>query len=209
MAALGTALTADSWRGLWILYAIAATYALSVALFYVLARYRFPLVPILMILAAGGLVRILDAVRLQRFRRLGLAAAVSVLAVLLARLPFDDARTSRATHYLAIASTLSKNTEQPELAMEYFKRALDQDPRFPAAQFGLGTLLARIGRSEEAIPYYRAALASRGQRMKRPATISAWHSRQRAAHKKHPGSTARRSVSVRMTPTRTSPWRRR
>ncbi len=64
LAALGAALTARSWRRLWLLYVLAATYALSVALFYVFARYRFPLVPVLMLLAAGGVLEALDRARL-------------------------------------------------------------------------------------------------------------------------------------------------
>ena len=40
VAALGALLTA-MWRRLWLLYAVAATYAVSVVLFYVFARYRF------------------------------------------------------------------------------------------------------------------------------------------------------------------------
>jgi tetratricopeptide (TPR) repeat protein len=160
MAALGAALTIGLRQRIWFLYALAGTYALSVALFYVFARYRFPLVPVLMVFAAGGLIEALDRVRLRRFRELAVAAAVAALAVSFAYLPLDDARTARATHYLGIASALSKDTGRPDLAMGFFQRALQEDPHFPAAQFGLGTLLARMGRPEEAIPYYRAALAS-------------------------------------------------
>ncbi len=46
LAALGAVVTAPDWRRLWILYAIVVTYAASVALFYVFARYRFPIVPV-------------------------------------------------------------------------------------------------------------------------------------------------------------------
>jgi tetratricopeptide (TPR) repeat protein len=45
---------ADRWR-LVIFYALTIAYAASVVMFYVFARYRFPLVPMLMIFAAAGL----------------------------------------------------------------------------------------------------------------------------------------------------------
>jgi hypothetical protein len=45
LAAFGTLMTAGHWRRLWFLYAIALTYTVSIVLFYVFARYRFPLVP--------------------------------------------------------------------------------------------------------------------------------------------------------------------
>ena len=44
-------------RRLWPLYALAAAYAASVILFFVVARYRQPLVPFVMIFAAAGVVR--------------------------------------------------------------------------------------------------------------------------------------------------------
>lgn len=58
LAAFGVALTARHWRRLWFLYAIGTTYALSVVVFYVFARYRFPLVPVLLVLAAGVVVQV-------------------------------------------------------------------------------------------------------------------------------------------------------
>ena len=47
LAALGWWLTRHQWRRLWLLYAMIFALALSVAIFYVFGRYRFPLVPLL------------------------------------------------------------------------------------------------------------------------------------------------------------------
>jgi hypothetical protein len=58
LAAMGLLLTAGQWRRLWILYALIASMAVSVAVFYVMARYRFPLVPLLIPFAAVGLVEL-------------------------------------------------------------------------------------------------------------------------------------------------------
>lgn len=159
MAALGTALTAQNWRRLWFLYALGGAYAISVSLFYVFARYRFPLVPILMLLAAGGLLASIDLFRAGQLRRLAAPVALAVAAFLVARLSLDSGRTAAATHYLSIAIALSKDPARAEEALGFYRRALEEDPRFPAAQLGLGAVLARIGRHEEAIGYYRAAIA--------------------------------------------------
>jgi tetratricopeptide (TPR) repeat protein len=153
LAAMGTALTARSWRRLWFLYALISAYALSLALFYVFARYRFPLVPVLMVLAAGGIV---PAPR----RELALAAVVAILALALSHLRLDDPRRSSAIHYANIASALAKDPQRLDAALRFYQRALETDPKFPAAQFGLGVVLARSGRPQEAIPYYQAALSS-------------------------------------------------
>ena len=92
-----------AWRRLWFLHAIALTYTLSVIGFYVFARYRFPLVPVLILFAAGGHAAWRDS---QRGRcgaglsgRFALAAGADVSA---AR---GRPRRPRA-HYLNIANGL-------------------------------------------------------------------------------------------------------
>ena len=160
LAAMGAVLTAGSWRRLWFLYAMLAAYALSVVLFYVFARYRFPIVPMLMLLAAGGLGPAFHLVKRRRFRSLAAPAAVAILAIAVAHLTFGDTRKYQAPHYLNIAIELSKDPAQADLAMSFYQRALDAAPGFATAQVGLGWVLARTGRNQEAIPYYRQALMS-------------------------------------------------
>jgi tetratricopeptide (TPR) repeat protein len=159
MAALGAALTAAAWRRMWFLYAIGTTYTVSVAFFYVFARYRFPIALVLMLPATGGIIEVLDRVRLGRWRSLALPAAVAGLAMVAAYLPMEDTRRFRATHYLSIAIELSKDPTQVEAATAFYQRALDAAPGLPSAQLGLGVLLAQSGREEEAIAHYRKALA--------------------------------------------------
>lgn len=160
MAALGVALTSAAWRRMWFLYAIGATYALSVAFFYVFARYRFPIALVLMLLAAGGILEAFRRVRLRRWRSLAAPAAVAALAMAASHLPMEDTRRFRATHYLSIAIELSKDPKQVEMATAFYQRALDAAPGLPSALLGLGVLLARSGRLEEAIACYRKALAA-------------------------------------------------
>ena len=158
MAALGVTLTIRSWRRLWFLYALAGVYAMSVVLFYVFARYRFPLVPILMVLAAGGLDEVIDRVRMRRFRDSAIPGAVTLGAILFAHLPLESPDTSRATHYLSIALAMSKDAQHADQALGFYQRALDAAPDFPAAQMGIGLSLARAGRSQDAIPHLQNAV---------------------------------------------------
>ena len=156
LSALGTVLTASSWRRLWLLYGIALTYALSVVAFYVFARYRFPLVPVLTILAAGGLLTLVDGT--ERPRRVGWSVVAAVAAVAIAHLPLENSRTTRATHYAGIGAAMTKDERRFDLAMEFYERALAEEPGLPAAQFGVATLLTRSGRASEAIPHFEAVL---------------------------------------------------
>src|SRR5262249_37945449 len=61
LAAVGLVVTWRDRRQLWIVYALIATYAASVVIFYVFARYRYPLVPMLIVFAAAGVVGIRDS----------------------------------------------------------------------------------------------------------------------------------------------------
>ena len=58
LALIGVWTTWPDRKRLWVLYAMVAAYAASVLLFFIYARYRFPLVPFLMLFAAAGLSRI-------------------------------------------------------------------------------------------------------------------------------------------------------
>jgi tetratricopeptide (TPR) repeat protein len=62
LAVLGIWITWRDRRRLWVFYAMIAAYAASVIMFYVFARYRFPLVPFLMIFAAAGIPRLVEAI---------------------------------------------------------------------------------------------------------------------------------------------------
>jgi tetratricopeptide (TPR) repeat protein len=158
LAALGTVLTASSWRRLWLLYAIAATYAASVVLFYVFARYRFPIAPLLMILAAAGVVQAARLAAGRQVRRLAPALAAAAGALVLAHVPLESARASRAMHYADIGAAIGKDPNRASQAMEFYQRALSEAPENPAAQFGVGTLLARMGRPSDAIAHYESAV---------------------------------------------------
>jgi Flp pilus assembly protein TadD len=158
LAALGAVLTASSSRRLWLLYAVAATYTASVVLFYVFARYRFPIAPVLMVLAAAGVVQTARLAEGWQVRRLAPALAAAAGAVVLAHVPLENARASRAMHYADIGAAMAKDPNRASQAIEFYLRALGEAPENPAAQFGVGTLLARIGRPSDAIAHYESAV---------------------------------------------------
>lgn len=162
VAMAGIVLTASGWRRWWWIYALLGTYALSVSLFYVFARYRFPLALLLMLPACGALVQLWsrlsaghDAIRGGVF-----PAVAACVAIAFAYLPLDNRRAAIATNYFDIASSLSKDPARVWQAREFYGRALEIDPKFPAAQFGLASLLTQMGSPGEAIPHFLAAIES-------------------------------------------------
>jgi hypothetical protein len=62
LAVLGIVLTWPRRRELALLYVLFATLLGSIVLFFVFARYRYPLVPYIVLLAAAGMVGAIDAV---------------------------------------------------------------------------------------------------------------------------------------------------
>lgn len=155
LAAFGVCMTANAWRRLWFLYAIVLTYALSMIVFYVFARYRFPLVPGLILLAAGGFA-VWREKAVQPMRRWALAGVGA--AALLAYLPLENSRADRVAHYVNVANALLKEPGKWNDAETFYDRALNESPRSPAAHFGVATLMRLRNRSQDAIPHFRIAV---------------------------------------------------
>ena len=156
LAAFGVCMTVDAWRRLWFLYAIALTYTFSIVVFYVFARYRFPLVPVLLLFAAGGIAAWRDPAARPRRRW---AFAALVLAGVLANLPLASARVDRVAHYVNIGNALLLDPAKRDEAAAFYEKALRESPGSPAAHFGMGVLLVQKDRPREAIAHYQTAVA--------------------------------------------------
>lgn len=163
IAAFGICATRRRWRRLWVLYAILVGYAASVALFYVFARYRFPIVPVLALFAAAGLAEVPRAVRAGRWTSLwpcalgALAAAVVSNRTLLGEnaVPMMRART----HY-NIGNALYKRDRFSEAIGEY-EAGLRLNPADPQTHGNLASALVELGHLEQAIAHYQTAVRLR------------------------------------------------
>jgi 4-amino-4-deoxy-L-arabinose transferase-like glycosyltransferase len=62
IAMMGIYLTRTRWRSIWVLYLMLLAFALTVIVFFVFGRYRFPLAPILILFAAPAIVDFWDRV---------------------------------------------------------------------------------------------------------------------------------------------------
>jgi tetratricopeptide (TPR) repeat protein len=175
----------SSWterRRLWVFYALAVTYAASVLVFYVFARYRLPIVPMLMLFAARGIIAIPALVRNSRrdhppaaaprargrrtaapgaVRRRtgarGLVAAVIVAAVF-ANWPVLSVSTMQAITENNVARALETNG-RGEDAIAHYERATTVDPAYAPSYNNLATALRQRGDLDRAIAMYQRALA--------------------------------------------------
>ena len=155
LAAAGACLTAAAWRRLWFLYAIALTYTLSLIVFYVFGRYRYPLVPVLMLLAGGGIAAWRETPAPAIRRR---AVAAVVVAAVLAYLPLVNTRVDRMAHYVNIANAFLTDPGKWDQSAAFYEKALRESPRSAAAHFGMGTLQSQRHRTADAIAHYQVAV---------------------------------------------------
>ncbi len=151
LAALGAWWTRGAWRRLWLLYAMAISFAAAVTLFFVFARYRFPLAPLITLFAAAGLCGIGDRLRSRdskAVRELLIGLAIAGTAAAFCNWPFAGASDGEAT-YTNIGRALL-DLGRPADAVEPLQRAIDIAPEFLPAYLDLGEARQAMGDAPEA-----------------------------------------------------------
>lgn len=148
-------------RQLWPVLAMGAAYALSVIAFYVFARYRFPLVPFLLVCAAAGVA---DGVRrfgsATRRQQAAVGAAV-VVTVAIVWWPLLSPVRMRAITETNLGVALHEAGRTIE-ALTHLERAVALQPDYAPAYNNLGVVLRAAGRTGDAIAAYRRGLQQPG-----------------------------------------------
>ena len=158
LAVLGLIVTWPMRRRLWIIYAISIAYAASVVMFYVFARYRYPLVPFLLLFAAAGAAALPQVVRANA--RAAAGAAVVVIAAVVANWPILSTDLMRTITEHNLGAALQSENRLDE-AIEHYRRAIAIRADYAPAYINLGAALRAKGETAEAIATYEHALALR------------------------------------------------
>jgi tetratricopeptide (TPR) repeat protein len=153
LALAGLVVTWPMRKRLWVLHAMTLFYAASVVAFYVFARYRYPLVPLLVMFAAAGVVEF----RALRGTAAWAAAASVAAAVVFTNWPIVSASMMEAVTESNIGVALQQERRLDE-AIDHYRRAVALRPDYAAAYNNLGSALRARGRREEAVASYRKAL---------------------------------------------------
>ena len=143
-----------------ILYALLVTYSGSVLMFFVFARYRYPLVPMLMLFAAPAVV-ILGHARFSVLRhgsktlvlKVGAIAAVAIFA----NWPMGSVSAMRAVTETNLGSALHTEHRLDD-AIAHYRRALAVQPDYAPAYSNLAVALREQNRIDEAVASYEQAL---------------------------------------------------
>jgi len=162
LAVLGIWWTRHDWRRLWLLYAMLASLAAAVTLFYVFARYRYPLVPVVALFASAG-----GTILWQRLRGTdptvegeklpwlvpGLLAVVVALAC---NWPLWAYYEDHVTYFNVGTALLDAN--RPAEAIGPLERAAELDPMSAATFNNLGRAALAAGKADDAGRYFGRAL---------------------------------------------------
>ena len=148
LALVGLVATWPERRRVGVLALLLVASAASTAAFFVFARYRAPMIPLLALFAAAGVARLVSLWRRrgERDARASLAVALGLVAVgaVATRVPFGEEGHPRATAYYNLGVSLEGSDELPR-ALESYRAAVGDDPTFEEARVNLGALLARGG----------------------------------------------------------------
>jgi Flp pilus assembly protein TadD len=152
----GILLTRRRWREIGVLHALIATIAAAVVLFYVFARYRYSVVPILLLFAGAGLVEGFGAIREKRYERLLLPGLVLLASAWISNRTLFEKDFLLSESLNNAASALSAKGDDAR-AIALFEESLKIRPDAPEVVGNLGLSQMRLGRVEAAIGSFRRA----------------------------------------------------
>jgi tetratricopeptide (TPR) repeat protein len=162
-AVLGAWLGGRRRAGVWLLWACAGMYLLTLMAFFVADRLRIMLLPALLPLAALGMVKLAEAARERRWRSTWPQLVAVALSFGLTQLPvtgaaFHDRALAQGYNRLGKAEGERGNLEAAE---GHFKRALQLDGRAGGALAGinLGRVYELRGEWQKAGQIYRQVAA--------------------------------------------------
>ncbi len=159
LAIIGLVLSLANWRKFLPVYLVVASYLASLLLFFVCARFRQPVIPLMILFAVYAVTRLVGFIRKLDGKNAILFVAVLVLLIVESNhdmLGLNPARTMAENHMLLGNSLLQKQKNQE--AEEQFRLARDADPDFAPAYNNLGMFAANRRQYVQAVGYFQKAL---------------------------------------------------
>jgi 4-amino-4-deoxy-L-arabinose transferase-like glycosyltransferase len=151
IAVVGIALTAREWRRLAVLYGIGLVFLMSIVVFFVLARYRHPVVAVVMLFAAAGIVGAAGAWR-ERPRQLSIAIVCALAIALVVNRPMQMTSDESYGNFGGELLRL----ERPREALPLLVKAVELLPNEPAVRRDLALAHVHLGDHAAAAREYAA-----------------------------------------------------
>ena len=153
LVGIGVTWVRSAWRapGPSLLLLFAATYAVSVVLFFVTSRYRLPVVPVLLFFAVYGFRELYRLARDCRWPLFSAGCGVFLIGIVAVnfRVGSMDSEGDAETHHRL--GFLFQQQGLPMNAVAAYRKALVLDPAIQEGRFNLGSLYAQLGQYDKAI----------------------------------------------------------
>jgi len=141
-----------------LLFLYILTYSVTIISFFVVARYRLPMVPALMVFAAFTITWLVGAGVRGRYRKLvPVAAGIALLTVVVNTNFYRVNPLSGFAQSYYRLGIIHGQKGRPDAALESYSRALELDPDIVPARVAVGILLSQGGMYAEAKKELKAA----------------------------------------------------
>lgn len=139
------------------------TFFLSFVPFLAAARFRVPIIPVVLIFAAYGITCLIDAVRVRNWKPAAIAIAAWAGIFVACRHSFYASGPDEAWWHTDRAAALVQEGKLEEAVSE-LEEALRANPGYVDALVNMGGTMAELGRYDEAIARYQDVLKHRPER---------------------------------------------
>jgi len=162
----GMLLVRRQWRTWFLPAAFLVIYTATVVAFLVPARYRLPVVPVLILFASAGVLQVAQAVRARGFRTIAGYVAIGGAVALVQATSLGGLERFRVTTEAKWQRNLGVYYATPPpagpsdwaRAAEHFRESLQLDPDHPQSRLGLGHALVQLSEFDQAAKEYSLAV---------------------------------------------------
>ena len=133
-------------------------YMLSIILFFVNARYRVPIIPVLILFSAFALDWFISRIRERKYLRVGKYVFVLLVFLIPINLSMPKYRTANLAHAHYTMGVLHTKKGDEVKAIKEFQKALEYNPYLSEAYVNLGALFGDQGRHRLALEHFQKAL---------------------------------------------------
>lgn len=152
-----------AWKGgrgkrISLLYLAILLYASTLILFFVVGRYRAPVIPLLFPFAAFAIGHLANEASQKRWKGVGLAGGLLVASFFLVnRVKVIDTKPYEAVAHFNLGNALDAQGKPAQAEAEY-RQAIELNPVYAEAYNNLGNVQQQEEKYEQAIAAYRQAL---------------------------------------------------
>jgi 4-amino-4-deoxy-L-arabinose transferase-like glycosyltransferase len=159
IALIGIVVSRGYWRRLLLLYGFIFFYMTSVILFFVCARYRLPVIPVLLIFAGYAIHYCVERVKSGQYRLFVYCLAGMVLIGTLANVDIGGVTNRSRARARVYGGSAYKALGNYELAIQEYQSAIELVPEHVEASHGLGIVYMKMGRHDLAESMLKKVLA--------------------------------------------------